>query len=133
MNSDSQSRIASPEQPDLWQLPEITSVEVQRNRYRPARRHVLAGRVIEREEGIEILVRTEGEIPVRALSPALYVGDTQMVENEQVDPHLHRFFVIGDQPEPGAPIRLGWVGHPPPPGQTRFRYESPAEGAEPAR
>jgi hypothetical protein len=127
MNSDAESRVTTPEQPDLWRLPEITSAEVRLARYQPPRRHVVAGRVIEQDEGIEIHIHTDGEIPVRALSAALYIGDTAILENEQLDPNLYRFFVITEIPQPEAPIRLGWVGHSPPPGDTRFRYQPPAE------
>jgi hypothetical protein len=130
MNSDAESRVPAPEQPDLWRLPEITSAEARLARYRPPRRHVVAGRVIEQSEGIEVHVRTDGEIPVRALSPALYIGDTVILESEQLDPNLYRFFVITETPQPEAPIRLGWVGHSPPPGDTRFRYQPPAEHEE---
>lgn len=127
MNSDAESRVPVPEQPDLWRLPEITAVEARLARYRPPRRHVVGGEVIEQDEGVEVLVHTDGEIPVRALSAALYIGDTVLVESEQLDPNLHLFFVITETPQPEAPIRLGWVGQAPPAGETRFRYQPPAE------
>lgn len=133
MNSDAESRVPAPEQPDLWRLPEITSAEARLARYRPPRRHVVAGEVIEQDEAVEVLVHTDGEIPVRALAAALYIGDTVLVESEQLDPNLHRFFVITETPQPGAPIRLGWVGQPPPEGETRLRYQPPAEQGESAR
>lgn len=130
MTSDAESRVPAPEQPDLWRLPEITSAEARLARYHPPRRHVVAGQLIEQDEGIEVLVHTDGEIPVRALSAALYIGDTVLIESEQLDLNLHRFFVINQTPQPEAPIRLGWVGHSPPPGDTRFRYRPPDEHEE---
>lgn len=125
MTSDSESRVPPTEQPDLWTLPEITSVTISQVRYRTPRRHVVAGQVVTVNEGVEILVRTDGDFPFRALSPALYVGTTEIVENEQLQPDLYRFFVLDDPPITGQPIVLGWVGHPPQQRESRFLYEDP--------
>ena len=128
MNSDAESLVPPPEQPDIWRLPEVIDVEIRRASYRPPRRHMVSGRVIEMSEGIEILVRTDAEIPIRALSTALFVGGIQIAENQQEDPRLLRFFVAGEPLDDGAPITLGWVDQPPPRAEARFFYQPPDPG-----
>jgi hypothetical protein len=126
MTSDSDSRLPKPPDRDLWKLPNIASVKIERVRYRTPRRHILRGGVVEFREGIEILVETEGAIPVRALSAALHVGAAELAENEQVAESRYRFFVLDEkQLREGAPISLGWVGARARRGRTKFRYSAP--------
>jgi hypothetical protein len=124
---DSESRQPAPPGRDLWALPEIRSLTIERVRYRSPRRHAVAGEVVEFDEGVEITLETNGEIPIRALSPALHVGSTELAENEQVDATSYRFFVLDEAAvRSGDPITLGWAGHPPAKAKADFRYEAPA-------
>jgi hypothetical protein len=126
MQSDSESRLPQPPRIDLWALPNIEAIKIERVRYREARKHVVAGKVVEFSEGIEIVVQTDGEIPMRALSPALYIGSTELAENERVTTTSYRFFVLDEKAlQAGAPISLGWVGHPAPKTRSKFRYQAP--------
>lgn len=126
MQSDSESKLPARPLPDLWALPEIESLKIERVRYRQARKHVVAGEMVEFTEGIEIVVQTQGEIPIRALSPALHVGAAELAENEQVEDRIYRFFALDERAlKQGAPITLGWVGHPAPKAKTRYRFELP--------
>jgi hypothetical protein len=128
MTDDREVHLAESERRDLWALPEIESLRIERVGYREPRQHVVSGKVVEFSEGVEIAVRTTGEIPIRALSPALHVGDIEVAENEQLDATSYRFFVLDEEAlEDGAPISLGWVGHPPPERRTKFRYEGPGD------
>ena len=128
MTGDREVHLAESERRDIWALPEIESLKIERVGYREARRHVVAGKVVERSEGVEIAIRTTGEIPIRALSPALHVGKTEVAENEQLDATSYRFFVLDEAAlENGAAIYLGWVGHPPRKARTKFRYERPGD------
>ena len=130
MQGDSESRLPPPTRRDLWALPEIEALKIERVRYRDARKHVVAGKVVELSEGIEIVVQTDGEIPMRALSPALYIGSTELAENERVSPTSYRFFVLDEKAlQAGAAITLGWVGHPASKTGSKFRYEAPPAGA----
>src|SRR6266536_3048233 len=97
MQGDSELRPQAPPRRNLWALPKITRISIERRQHRPARKHAVTGKIVERTEGIEIVVQTDGAIPVRALSPALYVGSVEIAENEQVDATTYRFFV-GDEP-----------------------------------
>lgn len=115
MTSDSESKLPTPPHRDLWTLPKIKELKIERVRYRVPRKHMVGGREVALEEGVEILVQTDGEIPIRALSAALFIGTVEVAENEQVDAGLHRFFVLDETAlRPGASITLGWVGHAPP-------------------
>jgi hypothetical protein len=126
MQSDSGSKLPARPLTDLWALPEIESLKIERVRYRQARKHVVAGELVEFAEGIEIVVQTRARIPIRALAPALHVGAAELAENEQVDATTYRFFVLDEMAMPeGAPIALGWVGHPAPRTETRYRFERP--------
>jgi hypothetical protein len=61
------------------------------------------------EDGLELLIQLTHSLPVRALSPALYVGNTPIADYELAGPNLYRFFVIDPGSlEPGAAISLGW-------------------------
>jgi hypothetical protein len=127
-SSDSESHLPSSPARDLWQLPDIKSLKIEHVDYDPPRKHVVHGEVVEFVEGIEILVETDGAIPVRALSPALYVGPVVVAENECLTERKYRFFVLGEDELPeGAPISLGWVGAPAPSGRTKFRYSAPRQ------
>ncbi|HEX9277464.1 MAG TPA: hypothetical protein VGA51_13825 [Casimicrobiaceae bacterium] len=134
MQGDSELRPQAPPRRNLWALPKITRISIERRQYRPARKHAVTGKIVERTEGIEIVVQTDGAIPVRALSPALYVGSVEIAENEQVDATTYRFFV-GDERalRAGAPIVLGWVGHAPSRTRSNLRYEPPPEVTDTTR
>src|SRR4051794_34241051 len=97
MTSDTEARVPDPSPQDLWGLPKIDKVQIERVRYAKPRKHVVGGAVVEFPEGVEILVHTDGEIPVRALSPALYVGTAEVSENECVAAGRYRFFVIDEE------------------------------------
>lgn len=130
MQGDSESRLQTASKRDLWALPNISTLTIERVQYRPVRKHVVAGKLVEFSEGIEIVVQTDGEIPIRALSPALHVGSAELAENERVSPTSYRFFVLDeDALRVGAPITLGWVGHRAPKARSKFRYAVPRIGA----
>jgi hypothetical protein len=123
VQSDSSSRLPKPPHHGLWTLPKILRVKISRVRYPNPRKHVVSGRIVEMADGIEIQIETDGEIPVRALSPALNVGGIELSESEQIDDRTYRFFVLDEQSiEDGAPIALGWVGVPSKPARSKFRY-----------
>lgn len=114
---------------DLWSLPPVEAIEIERVRYRTPRRRVLRGRTEAVAESVEIVVRTAGPVPVRALSPALFIGGVQVAENVQDDATTYRFFADEELPA-GEPIVLGWVGQPPPEEHVRaasYRYQPPGD------
>ncbi len=126
MSTDAESREAPAPRPDLWALPEIVGIEIERRQYPEPRVYYEGTRRVEVKEAVEIRVRTSAEIKARAITPALYVGDVPLPEFETTGPNQYRFFAY----EPGrlpddAPIALGWPGEPEPRQESRFRYEAP--------
>jgi hypothetical protein len=90
------------------ELPAVLSVEASRVRYDPPRRYYAGKELREIREGVEILVRTAEPLPVRAISPVLFIGDTIVGDYEVAGPSLYRFFLFDLALAPGAPIALGW-------------------------
>ncbi|HET9496100.1 MAG TPA: hypothetical protein VFR15_17880 [Chloroflexia bacterium] len=130
MDTDAEGRMPDPPRVELWALPKIVEIRAVRVRYRQPRQHMFRGQVVDAPEGVEFLVRTDGEIPVRALAAALYVGDVELAESEQVEENLYRFTAFpeeADRLQPGAPIGLGWVGYPERRARTRYRFRIAGE------
>jgi hypothetical protein len=131
VQGDSESRLPPPPHVDLWRLPRILAVDIRRLRYLRPRPQIRAGKLIDVREEIEILVSTDGEIPMRALAAALYVGEAEVVEGERIDATTYRFFAEDEKAlRPGAPIRLGWAGLKLPPGETASHYDPPEGSVE---
>jgi hypothetical protein len=132
MPSDAGTSAPRPSPSDLWRLPRIVKLRIERVRYTRPRRHVQAGRIVEIPEGVEIFVETAAEVPIRALSPALYIGTTEVAENERVGERQYRFFVLDESSlGDGSPIALGWAGVPGRRVRTSFRYRAPSDRAKP--
>ncbi len=132
MPSDAGRDAPTPSAPDLWRLPRVLRLRIERVRYAKPRRHARAGRIVETAEGVEIFVETAGEIPVRALSPALYVGTTEVAEHERVGEGQYRFLVLDEATlREGSPIALGWAGVSGRRVKTAFRYRMPSAARKP--
>jgi len=126
MSTDSGGRLPEPSSPDLWNLPKISKLQIERVRYSKPRKHIVGGRVVEFYEDVEILVQTNTEIPIRALSPALYIGEVEVAENEHVSKAHYKFFVLDEEKlKDGSMITLGWAGVPGKRAKTKFKYKSP--------
>jgi hypothetical protein len=105
----SRSFNSNSEQSKSWQLPGIVNVEAKRVRYDPPKQFWVNRQVLEVRDGLELLVQLTHGLPSRAMSPALYIGDTPIADYEIAGPNLYRFFVIDPTAlQPGAPIALGW-------------------------
>jgi hypothetical protein len=107
-----------------WDLPEILDIRIRRIPFKPHRLQNFKSALSEHKEAVEFLVRTSGPIPVRALGPAIFVGDVQIVESQQVGDNLYRFLAFDiKRLKPGEPIRWGWINAPKGQQQvTKFRY-----------
>ena len=124
MSIDSSQPMAEGPRPE-WDLPEIRNIEIRRILFEPRRPRNFESALASYKEAAEFLVRTSGPIPARALGPALFVGDVQVVESEQVESDQYRFLAFDpDRLEPGAPISWGWINAPEQQRrETEFRYE----------
>jgi hypothetical protein len=127
MASDPGARQPDAAKPD-FSLPDILDLGVRRIRFRPRELRNFESALAKHEEAVEFTVTTDGPIPIRALGPALYVGETAVVESEEIEPTVYRFLAFDPAAlEPRAPIRLGWSGQAPGRRRTKFRYEAPEE------
>jgi hypothetical protein len=103
------SRTPQPEQSNIWQLPGIVNVEAKRVHYDPPKQFWVNRNVLEVRDGLELLVQLTDALPSRAMSPALFVGDTPISDYEIAGHNLYRFFVIDPTAlQPGSNIALGW-------------------------
>jgi hypothetical protein len=135
MSADSSYRISEGPRPE-WDLPDILDIKIQRIQYEPPQHRNFKSSLSDYRESVEFLVRTNGPIPARALSPALFIGDIRVIENQQVGENLYRFLAFEPQRlEPGLPIGWGWLNTPREQLQiTGFPFEGgPGGGSKPAR
>lgn len=111
---------------DLWWLPEILEVRSRIRRFDRPTRLTIKGEDRLLETAIEIGIVVSEPFPIRALGPALWVGDEPLTIAESDGARYYGF--LAPDPKvlrPGAPISLSWNS----PGATRskplFRYEPP--------
>ena len=111
MTSDSGARERRPK-PD-FQLPRIVSVTARSIRFEPPVRRNFRSELPALDSTVEFLVETDTPIPIRALAPVIYVGDTPVTEVFAEDETHYRFTAL--QPaelREGEPVTLGWSGAP---------------------
>ena len=86
-------------------LPAIVSVEASRVRYDPPRQFYVGAQPVQVSDAVELLIRTTAALPVRAISPVLFIGDTVIADYEVAGANLYRFFVFNlERALPGSPI-----------------------------
>lgn len=126
MSNDQSEREPLPRRPVLT-LPRVLSVTTSATSLSPARRNFDSD-LPALEHTVEVVVETDGPIPVRALSPVLYVGGTPLTEVAAIDETHYRFVALAPaELADGAPITLGWSGQPPASTEdSSFRFQAPA-------
>ena len=111
MDGDFTSQEVRAPEPDILRLPEIESVEVVRVRYSEPVQYAEGASRKEAYEAIEFQVTTSTDFPIRALAPALFVGDTAVTESKRVGDRKYLFVSYGRREfEDDAPISVGWFG-----------------------
>lgn len=96
-----------------FDLPRPLSVTARLTRFEPQERRNFESSLPRLPRTVEFLVETDAPIPVRALSPVLYVGDVAVTEVVADDDTHYRFIAL--QPaslRQGEPVTLGWSGQP---------------------
>ncbi|MDX1414721.1 MAG: hypothetical protein R3293_11060 [Candidatus Promineifilaceae bacterium] len=108
-NSASQEQEIPPE----WRLPEMVAIEIQLVEHEARRSRNFESVLAQYNVAVEFIVKTEQPIPIRALSPVLYIGEEHVSEYDVLEADTYRFlgFQI-DRFMPGAPISWGWIGDP---------------------
>jgi len=107
-------------------LPAVVSVEASRVRYDPPRQFYVGAQPVQVSDAVELLIRTTAALPVRAISPVLFIGDTVIADYEVAGANLYRFFVFNlERALPGSPISIGWPFAPRTARLTDFRFQIP--------
>ncbi len=131
MSFDSAGRVPQPREVNLWHLPDILAIEVHHVRYKRPRRHTIQGKDYEISEAVEVVIETSEPFIIRALNPALFVGDIALTVAEGGSDRRYHFLAF--QPEelkPGAPISLAWNSPGAPRKETGFTYQPPVQRNE---
>lgn len=113
MTSDSGERL-----PDLpradFSMPKVLDIQIRATKFETPRLRNFASSLSSSDDAVEFIVTTDGPIPIRALGPALYVGETAVTEVTEVGPNTYRFVApTREGLERDAPISLSWTGQLP--------------------
>jgi hypothetical protein len=96
-----------------WELPEVVNVDIRSATFQPRKSRHVASPLAERPNAVAIVVTLKAPMPIRALAPVLFVGDTPLTESEAVDAEGRQLRFWGfDRARlaADAPIALGWLG-----------------------
>jgi hypothetical protein len=107
------------------ELPRVVNLKICRVTVEPSKlRHSVPTRSAP-SIAIEFLVETDGDVPVRAYGPALFVGGVEVNQSERIGPTTWRLLAFDyEHLTPGSPIKWGWMKAPASArASTRFRYK----------
>ncbi len=111
MATDSTNRGGRSEEGSL--LPGIVSVRVRLARYAKPKRYFNGLQPLDAREGVEVLIETTEELPIRAATPVAFIGNVVPNHAEAAGPRLYRFFFFDlGRLKPGAPISFGFPNAP---------------------
>jgi hypothetical protein len=105
-------------------MPKILDVQIRETTFEPRPLRNFTSSLASARDSVEFIVRTDAPIPIRDLGPALYVGQTPLVEVTQIGPNTYRFVApTRENLQRDSAIRLSWSGQKPTEEQTaEFRY-----------
>jgi hypothetical protein len=131
MSFDTAGHVPPDRDVNLWHLPDVLAVEVHHVHYRRPRRYTIQGKDYEVSEAVEITIETSEPFLIRALNPALFVGDIALTPAEGEGDRRYRFLAFQpDDLKPGAPISIAWNSPGAPRKATGFAYQPPAQRSE---
>lgn len=111
---------------NLWQLPKVFDIQYQYVQYSEPQEDLVGGTIVLRNDAVEILVRTDGPLPIRAVAATLIVGSTPVTEARSHSSTLYRFIAYNYRDlSLNAPIFLGWPQYPQMTIDTGFFYTPP--------
>jgi hypothetical protein len=113
MSSDSGKRL-----PDLpradFSMPKVLDIQIRATKFEAPRLRNFASSLSSNDDAVEFIVKTDGPIPIRALGPVLYVGETAVMEVTEVGPNTYRFVAPArERLTQDAAISLSWTGQLP--------------------
>jgi hypothetical protein len=110
---------------DLSKLPDVVSLHIRHRQFDPPRRVTKGGVDRDIAQAVEFEVEVSERFPIRALGPALWIGDQALTVADS-DGLIYRFYA--SEPERlanDAPIALGWSSPSETRKPTRFRFAMP--------
>ena len=132
MTTDGGSPI-QPRKPFALTLPQIRSLRIRSIRFEPPELTHFTSSQSERQDVVEFMVETDGEVPVRAYGPALFVGDVEINQSERIGRTTWRFLAFAPEKlKIGEPISWGWMKDPES-ARRRTAYRFEIEDERPAR
>jgi hypothetical protein len=115
MPSDKSSKIESG-RPPRWDLPAITQIQIRAAVYEPRATRNFKNPLTAARQAVEFVVQLASPLPVRALGPVLWVGETRLTESESLDQagtELRFWSFDRSALKEGAPISMDWMGQKP--------------------
>jgi len=110
---------------NLSNLPNVVSLVIRRRHFDQPRRVTRKGVDHFVSEAIEFEVRFSEAFPIRALGPALWVGNVALTSADAEGLTYHFFAFEEDKLQPGAPISVGWSSPSERRKKTRYRFVIP--------
>jgi len=111
---------------DLWHLPQIMGVAFVYVQYAQPQFDYVAGQRLDYQAAVEILVATDGQLPLRAWSPVLFVGSTAISKFKAHSETLYRFIAYDySRLQSGDVISFGWPQFPDWKEPSQFVYQPP--------
>lgn len=112
MSNDSGERMPDASHPDFL-MPKMLDVQIRRTSFEPRPLRNFTSALASSNDAVEFIVKTNGPIPIRALGPALYVGEIAVTEVSELGPNVYSFIApTGEDMKQNAKIFLSWTGQP---------------------
>jgi hypothetical protein len=110
-----------------FKLPQIENIEIKLIPYEAPKLRYFKSSFSKFSRAIEIIITTDAPIPVRALSPVLYIGETSLTESEIIKENSYRFLAFEiNELKDNTPIYFGWQGDRKEQlSKTKFVYKKP--------
>jgi len=112
---------------DLSKLPDIVSLKIRQRHFDQPRRVTRKGVDHFVSDAVEFEVRISEAFPVRALGPALWVGNEVLTSADAQGLTYHFYAFEPDKLKPDAPISLGWSSPSESRKETPYRFAMPGE------
>lgn len=110
---------------DISKVPDVLSLQIRHRQFDPPRRVTKKGVDRYVSQAVEFEVEVSERFPIRALGPALWIGDQALTAADS-DGLIYRFYAFEpDRLAKDAPIALGWSSPSEERKPTRFRFAMP--------
>jgi hypothetical protein len=104
-----------PRDPRLFELPKIISLKMKLVDFKAPKLKTFTSRLSKYKRAVVITIVTEGPIPIRDISPTIYIGNIPSKHSEESKgTNEYKFYVFNfEKIKPGERILWGWANDPP--------------------